>query len=195
MNTRRMLASLNLLTAASLMLSCSGNSPTNPTPNLPPSETETTLVQDYAQIFSETIPRPAYHVCGSEKVTTTAYLPLSTRRSRLLTLYTSIDGKSVTRQSSSTVMPPAGPYKALVVIVRYPETFTDSALGLWEAAQRAISNDYATYTASKGRHGPIVTFDHTNVLMDPSQIAAPAASASVKIALEQQGRSLSGYDF
>lgn len=180
------------------MLACSGDPPNSPPGGVPPSppqiEVERAIIQGYQQTFSEQIPRPAYFVCGGEKITTTAYLPVSASRARLLTLYTSIDGRSVLRSSSATVMRPAGAFKALVAIVRYAGTFTDDAVALWEAAQQAISADYASFTAAE-HGGPIVTFEHTNVILDSSQVANPSSAAAVTAALEQQGRNVAEYDF
>jgi hypothetical protein len=150
--------------------------------------------------FGEEIVRPAIvHAsgCSPMHVTSTAYLGPFGRDSdsTLLTLYMSGDGSSVTKKVYSYVLAPSGLFRVLVVVVRYPGTVGDDAIGLLESAERQINEDHASFARARGHSSPIVTFTNTNVLVDPSTVADPRTLAGVTAAVTRSGSSTTGYDF
>jgi hypothetical protein len=107
----------------------------------------------------------------------------------------SSDGLSVTRTQRATFLTPAGNFQVLVVVVRYPETVGDDAIGLLDGAERQINEDHASFARARGYSSPIVAFSNTNVLIDSSTVANPRTLNGVTTALSQQGSSVAGYDF
>jgi hypothetical protein len=84
------------------------SAPTTPLASLTP--LQEAIVQQFQQEFGETIPRPAVFVPALDPnrtcdwhVTSTAWLKPSATTSRLLTLYTSPDGKAVRWRDAATV--------------------------------------------------------------------------------------------
>ncbi len=85
---------------------------------------ESALEQDYQRVFGTQIAHPAYFdnsTCGGGTVSTTAYFGQSDRKSTLLYLSTSVDGKTVVNQLRNTVVTPAGMFRILVVFVGYAD--------------------------------------------------------------------------
>jgi hypothetical protein len=103
-------------------------------------------------------------------------------------MYMSRDGAAVIRKTEAAVfLPPAGTIRALVVLVRYPETVATDALALWEDAQKQIHEDHAAFAKSRGYGAPIVVFDNTNVVIDRAQLENPHDPASIRAAAERRG--------
>ncbi len=159
---------------------------------------ESALEQDYQRVFGTQIAHPAYFdnsTCGGGTVSTTAYFRQSDRKSTLLYLSTSVDGKTVVNQLRNTVVTPAGMFRVLVVLVGYADTVNQSNAPMFVPAQDQINQDHATFAASKGYSAPIVSFQNTNMVIDHSEIADPRTAAGVTAALTQHGVSTNGYDF
>ncbi|HKD06816.1 MAG TPA: hypothetical protein VKB79_13020 [Bryobacteraceae bacterium] len=154
----------------------------------------------YQREFGETIEHPAIYnnpravdCRGEGHLTTTAYLKAGLTTT-LLSMYMSRDGLSVLRTDRSQVLlAPAGTIRVLVVLVRYPETFTADALGFWEEAQKQINADHAAFAKSRGYNAPVVAFDNTNIVLDPDQLRDPHIPASVRTAAERHGVSPANY--
>ena len=167
---------------------------------LPPlTPLQTAITGHYERLFGERVIRPALYDnvvnCGGSHVTTTAYLRQPDRRSRLLQLYVSSDGSMVTRSSSTTVVTPAGPFRVLIALVNYSQTVPADVLGSLQAAQTQISADHISFAAARGYGAPIVTFDNTNVLVDPANVENPRSLSGILTALQRQGTNTAGYDF
>jgi hypothetical protein len=174
--------------------------------NLEPPATpiEIAVKDAYAREFGELIERPAIHsdpLSGGCKgrephVMTTAYFRRSSTTARLLYLFATPDGRTVIRKSQvASVVIPAGRFRVLAVIVRHPATVRDSDLANWEAAQVKINEDHGTFAASRGLSEPIVSFENTNVLVDPGDIANPSSPVSVRDAAERRGFATASYQF
>jgi hypothetical protein len=160
---------------------------------------EQALTQRFLERHGVEIPRPALldnFACGGTHVTTTAYLDPAGKTSKLMVLYTSIEGNHVTvRQSWSAVIRPAGIFRILTVLVAHPQTIDEGSLALLQAGQARINDDHASFARARGYAAPIVTFDYTNVIIDAGQVADPRTPAGVTAALAEQGQSIAGYDF
>ena len=150
---------------------------------------ETAVKEAYAREFNEPIERPAIHndpTSGGCKgrepsLTTTAYVKTSPTTARLLYLYTTSDGGAVTRKADvASVVIPAGTFRVLVIIVGHPATVRKSDLANVEAAQAKINEDHVILAKNIGLPKPVVSFDNTNVLVDPVDIANPSAPSSVR---------------
>jgi hypothetical protein len=110
-------------------------------------------------------------------------------------MYLTPDGGTVTRKAEvQSTMIPAGRFRFLSVIVKHSATVGDS-LGLWEVAQQQIDRDHASFAASRGLPGSIVTFDNTNLLVDASEITDPRSLSSIRVAAERKGVSTASYQF
>ena len=156
----------------------------------------------YAREFGETIVHPATFFetpggrCKDLHLTTTAYFRTSPASAQLLSLYLTHDGRTVLRRSqSSKVIIPAGTFRVLVVIVRYPMTSGSSDLERWEAAQAKIKQDHASFASNHGYREPIVSFENTNALIDVSEIADPRDLASVREAAARKGINTESHQF
>lgn len=57
------------------------------------------------------------------------------------------------------------------------------------------NEDHAAFARAKGFAGPIVSFESTNVVISPAQIADPRSRAAVLAAAGREGLGSSGYDF
>jgi hypothetical protein len=156
----------------------------------------------YFREFGEVIPIPA--IFNDERavdclkrghLTTTAYLKQSAKRSTLLEMYLSRDGTRVLSKRRVDVLTPAGTFKVVVVIVRHPATVGDDALDQLGAAQRQINEDHAAFARAHGYKTPIVQFDNTNVIVDPSEIGDPHKPANVRAAAIRAGATVDGSDF
>jgi hypothetical protein len=161
---------------------------------------ETAVKAAYEREFAQTIERPAIYnnpqainCRGEGHLTTTAYLRTGTA-TKLLSMYMSRDGVTVTRKTQSAVrLAPAGTIRVLVILLRYPQTVTADALTLWEAAQKGINQDHAAFAKNRGYDAPIVVFDSTNIMVDPALVGSPRRPASVRAAAELQGVSIANY--
>lgn len=162
---------------------------------------ENAVRQAFEQAFNEQVPRPAIVESNSDVVfcsayvTSNAWLGSPGRSSTLLSLKLSSDGMSVTRSTRATFLTPAGTFRALTVLVGYPETVGADAISLLEGAQRAINDDYASFSAARGYGAPLVTFNNTNVRIPSSQVSDARTLSGVVTALSQQGIAVGGYDF
>lgn len=196
-------------TALCLLAICSagcgsGSAPLSPTSGSPTPTSvvskgalESALDQDYQQAFRAQVTHPAYFdnsSCNST-VSTTAYFKQADKKSTLLYLSTSVDGKAVVNQLQNTVVTPAGMFRVLVVLVIYADTVNQSNAGLFVPAQDQINQDHAAFAASKGYGAPLVSFQNTNMVIDHSDIADPRTPTGVTTALTQRGVSTTGYDF
>ena len=204
-------AVLHLSVAGALVAAACGGSPTAPQSNqnvtevptrLPPlTPLETAVKQAYLQTFNEHVFRPAVFDSNvdvpfcSRYVTSNAYLGPFGKSSTLMTLNMSSDGMVVTKNTRVSVLTPAGIFRVLTVLVGYPQTIGDDAMGLLDSAQRSINDDHASFAASRGYGAPVVRFDNTNVRIDSSQVSDPRTSSVVQQALSAQGISAAGYDF
>lgn len=193
-----------VLGVLAILGSCGGepSAPENTPPPPPqvPLSLEATIAQRYQEV-GEFIERPALFIptlaAGSTcdwHVTSTAWLPESDKQIKLLTLYTSGDGRIVRKFEVSRPLTPAGTYRVLVVIVHHPSTIDASGLTLWEAAQRSMNADLEAFAASRGYAGPLVTFENTNVLLDPEIFENPRLPSDVIERLAQNGYSADNYD-
>ncbi|MBS1854801.1 MAG: hypothetical protein JST11_05515 [Acidobacteria bacterium] len=169
-------------------------------PQQPPDSILAAVKAAYQREFGETIEHPAVYnnpraldCRGEGHLTTTAYLKAGLTTT-LLSMYMSRDGVSVIRKDRSQVLlAPAGTIRVLVVLVRYPETVTADALGFWEDAQKQINEDHMAFAKSRGYKAPVVTFDNTNIVIDPDQIDNPHSPASVRMAAEHHGLTSANY--
>jgi hypothetical protein len=190
------------------LLTACGGSPTHPTPPAssggPPAPTvQAAVSQAYQREFGLSIPSPAIfndprsqNCLGAGHLTTTAYLRTGSRTALLHFLYMSRDaGAVIRRDPPSSVVAPAGTFRALVVVTQHPETVGVDSLMLLEAGQRQINEDHAAFARAKGFPGPIVSFESTNVTVAPSEIADPRSRAAVLAAAGHEGLRSSGYDF
>jgi hypothetical protein len=171
--------------------------PPTPTSVVPKAALESALGQDYQQVFRTQITHPAYFdnsICNGT-VSTTAYFKQSDKKSTLLYLSTSTDGKTVVNQLRNTVVTPAGIFRVLVVLVSYSETVNQSNVGLFVPAQEQINQDHVAFAVSRGYGAPLVSFQNTNMVMEHSEIADPRTPTGVTTALTQHGISTNGYDF
>jgi hypothetical protein len=151
----------------------------------------------YWREFAETIEHPAIYnepgqaTCSGPRpatITTTAYLT-SGASTRLLTMFLSQEGTVLQRISSQVPLRPAGTIRVLAVLVRYPETFSDEALALWENGQKQVNEDHAALARSRGYQAPIVVFSNTNIMIEPGEIDDPHRPASVRAVAERHGLS------
>ena len=186
------------LSAAVVIAGCS-DPPTQPTPPAAnASPLQSALSARYQERFSQRIPLPAIFnpfgapPCSPTHLTSTAWLGTGTTR-QLLTLYTSADGATVEREISSNALAPAGQTRMLTVLVRHA-TVGDDGMGLWADAQVGINNDYASFAQARGLSAPIVRFENTTVLVEPSSIPDPRTRQGVTAALASLGHSADGYD-
>ncbi|MGD0776758.1 MAG: hypothetical protein ABSC05_28405 [Candidatus Solibacter sp.] len=169
-------------------------------PPLPPGSIEAAVRAAYQREFGETIGHPAIYnnpqavdCKGEGRLTTTAYLRTGTTTT-LLSMYMSRDGETVIRKTRSQVLlAPAGTIRVLVLLVRYPETVSEDALPLWEAAQKQINQDHAAFAKSRGYGAPIVVFDNTNIMIDPPEVGNLHGPSSVRAAAERRGVSTANY--
>jgi hypothetical protein len=111
----------------------------------------------------------------------------------LLTMYMSLSGNVQNKTRLNVPFAPAGKIRVLCVLVRYPETITDDALPMWEAAQRHINEQHAAFGRSRGYKAPIVVFTNTNLVIDRGEIDGPRRPASVRAAAQRHGVSADGY--
>lgn len=172
---------------------------------IPPLTAVESAVKDaYAREFGEPIERPAIYMnpfgadCknGKPHLTTTAYFRTSPTTARLLFLLTSLDGRTVIRKSdAASVVIPAGTFRVLTVIVRHPVTVGSADLANWETAQGKINRDHATIARDLGLAHPIVSFENTNVLVDPVDLADARALSSVLDTAERQRFARRSYQF
>jgi hypothetical protein len=171
--------------------------------DLPPLSPVAAAVRDnYFREFGEVIPIPA--IFNDERaidclkrghLTTTAYLKQSAKRSTLLEMYLSRDGTRVLSKGRADVVTPAGRFKVVVVIVRYPATVGDDALEQLRAAQQQINDDHAAFARAHGYATPIVQFDNINVIVDPGEIGDPHKPTNVRAAAIRAGVTVEGSDF
>ena len=169
-------------------------------PKLTP--TAAAVRDNYFREFGEVIPMPA--IFNDERsvdcrqrghLTTTAYLRQSAKRSTLLEMYLSRDGTNVLSKRRTDVLTPAGTFKVVVVLVRYPATVGDDALEQLAAAQRQINDDHAAFARAHGYAKPIVQFENTNVIVDAGEIGDPHSPANVRAAAVRAGIMVEGSDF
>jgi len=156
---------------------------------------------NYFREFGEVIPIPA--IFNDERatdclhrshLTTTAYLRQSAKRSTLLEMYLSHDGTQVLSKRRTDVLTPAGTFKVVVVVVRYPATVGDDALEQLGAAQRQINDDHAAFARAHGYASPIVQFENTNIIVDPNEVGDPHQPANVRAAAARAGVPVEGSD-
>ena len=206
-------AGLRVYAAGILVTAGCGGGPTTPQSNLdqavsevparlpPLTPLEIAVKHAFLQTLNEQVYRPAIFDSNldipfcSRYVTSNAYLGSFGRLSTLLTVNLSSDGTSVTKNTRTSVLTPAGRLRVLTVLVDHPQTVGADAISLLESAQRAINDDHAAFAVARGYSAPIVTFDNTNVRIESSQIAEPRASNLVQQALSARGISAAGYDF
>jgi hypothetical protein len=154
----------------------------------------------YQREFGRTVEHPAIYnnpqannCRGEGHLTTTAYLRSGTTTT-LLSMYMSRDAATVTRKNESVgPLLPAGTIRVLVLLLHYPQTVAANALALWEAGQKAINEDHAAFAKSRGYNAPIVVFENTNILIDPTRVANPRRPGSVRMAAEHEGISIANY--
>ena len=154
----------------------------------------------YQREFGRTIEHPAINnnpqavnCRGEGHLTTTAYLKTAVGMTSL-SMYMSRDGTSVIKKAESPVLlPPAGVIRVLAVLVTYPETIAADALARWESAQNHINEDHATSAKSRGYNGPIVAFENTNIVVDPSEMSNPRSSVSARSAARRRGVATADY--
>jgi hypothetical protein len=155
----------------------------------------------YRREFGMTIEHPAIYnnpesvdCRGEGHLTATAYLKANPGAD-LLWMYMSRDGATVIRKSQMHILaPPSGTIRVLAVLVRYPETFGDDAIRLWEDAQKQINEEHRAFAAAHGHSAPIVSFENTNLAIDPAEIADPHSNFEIRAAAERHGFSPSNYD-
>ena len=163
---------------------------------------ETSVSAAYLREFDEPIARPAmFHEteggrCRDIHLTSTAYLRTSPTSARLLSLYLTHDGSAVTsRFERESVVVPAGAFRVLVVIIRYPETSSDADLENWESAQAKINRDHVTFATSRGYREPIVSFENTNLFVDAREAVVPDDRQSVRDAAARKGVPVDTFQF
>lgn len=166
-----------------------------------PSSIEAEVKAAYQREFGEVIEYPAIYTnpqpidCQGNRhppITTTAYL----RRgaiTTLLTMYMSPDGVVEHKTRSEVPLAPVGKIRVLCLLVRYSDTVTAAALGLWEDAQRQINEEHAALARSRGYRAPIIVFDNTNMVIDPNVIDNPHSPASACAAAQHRGVSAADY--
>lgn len=195
---QRVTLALSVVALAALLAGCS-DSPAAPTaPAVNASPLQAALSARYQERFNERIPLPAVFdpfgspPCVATHVTSTAWLGAGATR-QLLTLYTSANGAAVERQITSNALAPAGQIRMLTVLVRHATVGADG-LALWADAQAGINADYASFAQARRLPGPIVTFQNTTVLIEPSAISDPRTRQGVTTALAAAGHSVDGYN-
>lgn len=129
-------------------------------------------------------------------LTSTAYLRGSDGRPRLLVLYLSRDGSRVLRATRrSTLVPPAGVFKVLVVIVRHDAIVDDAAVALYKHAQDRVNEEHLAFARNSGLPDALVSFQNTNVLVESRELSRPNDAGAVRAAARNQGVSTAGYSF
>ena len=188
-----------------------GSSPESPTPlgGTPPPSTggpataiEAAVREAYQREFGLNMPRPAIfndvrsqNCAGAGHLTTTAYLRTGSRNALLQFLYMSRDATAVTRtEPPTTVVAPSGIFRVLVVVSQHLQTVGTGGLAPLESGQRQINEDHAAFARARSFGGPIVGFESTNVVIEPSRIEDPRSRASVLAAAAGAGMSTAGYD-
>ena len=186
---------------ATLLAAACGSDPSGPTEPPAPTPLQLALTQRFLEEFGESVPRPAVFVPmlaeGSTcdwHVTSTAYVPKSDSRSKLLTLYTSEDGSSVQLATSLDVLRPAGVIRVVVAFITYPQTTAGTGLALWEDAQDQINSDLEHFARTREFAGPIVTFQNTNVTFNTTEALNPRARSDVANYLAVLGYDAEDYD-
>lgn len=185
-------------------------SPGEPEPS-PATELERTVSEAYQREFGARVPRPAIFVDPAAggcplvpHLMTTAYLPDGGSGSRrLLMLYLTLDGTALTTayegglkiDAGVRAVFPAGTFRVLTVLVRYPETVSDATVALLSQAQAEINAQHQAFATTKGYSAPIVRFVFENVAIFGSAISDPRSLGGVTNALAGVGRSTSGSDF
>ena len=115
------------------------------------------LVKDaYVREFGIAIQHPAIFnelasvdCRGDGHLTSTAYLRTSGTTANVFVLVMSRDGLNVIRHSlRSNVRVPAGKFRVLSIVVRYPDTVGAEPLVFWEQAQKQINDDHAAFASS-----------------------------------------------
>jgi hypothetical protein len=133
---------------------------------------------------------------GEPHVTTTAYLGKPGGRATLYALLLSPDGGAVLRRTQEDVVRPAGVFKVLSVLIRYPATYAADALKQWESAQASINQDHAAFAASRGYQRALVQFVNTNAVIDGGTDGlTPRNPASVRTQAQRKGIATEQFDF
>jgi hypothetical protein len=165
-----------------------------------PASIEAAVKAAYQREFGRTIEHPAIYnnplavdCRGEGHLTTTAYLKAGTTTT-VLSMYMSREGGRVIQKTESPVrLAPAGTIRVLAVILRYPQTVGADALRVWEAAQKEINEDHAAFAKSRGYDAPIVVFDNTNIIIDPTRVGNPRRPGAVRAAAKLHGISVAQY--
>lgn len=189
-----------VLVAGFVVLGTIAAAPVHAAPELPApvdAALETAVREAYEREFGEMVPRPAIYSdprsvdCnGNGHLTTTAYLG----NRRLMYLYLSRDGATVAfKDEWSATLDPAGSFRVLTVLIDYPET-TRGRLALWEDAQAEINRNHAEFASARGYESPIVVFENTNLVIEPSQIRDPRDERDVMSAAKNHGVSPGEFD-
>lgn len=188
------------------------SSPTAPTGGgVPPaigfslklSAVDTAVKSQFATLFGQAVYAPAVFndprstdCSGAGHLTSTLYLRSSDGTSSLYYLYASRDGQQVSKSAGPFhVITPAGHFSVLVAIIAWPGTVSSDALTFLQAAQARINQDHVDFATSQGYSSPIVSFQSTNVLLDPATVTSPQSAAGVTPALTAKGFQPSAFDF
>jgi hypothetical protein len=188
------------------------SSPTGPSAgSVPPafgfslslSPVDSAVKSQFAQLFNEMVYAPAVYndprstdCSGAGHLTSTAYLRSSDGTSSLYYLYSSRDGQQVSKSAGPIhVITPAGHFKMLVAVIAWPGTVSSDALPFLQAAQTQINQDHVDFATSQGYASPIVSFESTNVLLDPGAVTNPQSAAGVTPALTAKGVQPGAFDF
>jgi hypothetical protein len=142
---------------------------------------------DYPAIYNDASAR---NCRGEGHLASTAYIRDTDRASTLLSMYTTRDGREVTRRARSTVLAPAGTFRVLSVLVKHPQTIRADALRSWAAAQSNINREHAQFADRRRYAKPIIVFENTNVMLDAKEVRSPRTEEAVRAALERAGHSV-----
>lgn len=186
------------LVVLSIAVLSSGQTPARPPA---PDVVERAVRAAYLRQFGEAIERPgifndprAVNCRGNGHLMTTAYLRTSARTSRLLTMRMPRDASAVEGATESPgILTPAGAFRVLVLLVQHPETVGERGPALWAAAQRRINEDHAAFAKSRGFAAPIVVFENTNVVIQPTEIDDPKHAGSMRTVAARRGHPPTSY--
>ncbi len=159
---------------------------------------EAAIRRAYYREFGQKTFRPAIFygtTAGCNVLETSAYSRASATTPLISYMRTTRDASTVALKYSVNVRRPAGTFRVLAVILRYPATTGPDFLARWATAQQQINADHVSFAASRGLAAPIVTFDNTNVMLEGSEVVDPRSLSGITTALSQHGISTTGYDY
>ncbi len=172
-------------------------------PDAHSTQIESVVASVFRREFGVSASHPAIvrndRTCSSGKNTdlvTTAYIRTTASRATLLYMRLSTQNFSViNKERRSHVVPPAGRFRVLVITLRHDKTNDSKSLALLEDAQKQINLDHAAFANIRRYSAPIVSFENTNIVIEPRAIAAPRDPTAVRTALKSTDAAKGQFDF